>query len=105
MKYFVKFLEIVFQLPKMLFLQKLIATTLFAGGQIDRLLGPRDIPPATRLILLNALYFKALWLNRFNPRDTFPGFFTTSAGQRVPTRFMSLRMMGRLRQDRDRQEP
>jgi serine protease inhibitor len=83
-------------------LQKL---TLLAGGQIDRLLGPRDIPPATRLILLNALYFKALWLNRFNPRDTFPGFFTTSAGQRVPTRFMSLRMMGWLRQDPDRQEP
>jgi serine protease inhibitor len=86
-------------------LKKMIAIILFAGGQIDRLLGPRDIPPATRLILLNALYFKALWLNRFNPRETFPGFFTTSAGQRVPTRFMSLRMMGWLRQDPDRQEP
>lgn len=47
----------------------------------------------TRLVLSNAIYFKAAWMRPFSPKATKPGDFTTSAGKKVavPTMHASLR--------------
>lgn len=34
-----------------------------------------NIDPATNILLVNALYFKSLWLHKFNPRATRGGCF------------------------------
>jgi serpin B len=39
-------------------------------GRIKELLGPRAVDPATRLVLTNAIYFKAAWREPFNPDRT-----------------------------------
>jgi serpin B len=73
------------------------------GGQIDRLLTPKAVDAATRLILINALYFKALWAEPFDPRQTKVGIFTTAAGQQVSVPFMRRTVTAWLRQDPVRQ--
>ncbi len=60
----------------------------------------RDVNALTRLVLVNALYFKALWQAQFDPQLTIPGLFSTAGGGpqvRVP--FMRRRMVAWLRQD------
>jgi serpin B len=73
------------------------------NGQIDRLLSPTAVGPTTRLMLINALYFKALWAERFDPRRTTGGIFTTATGKRVRTRFLTRTLSAWLRQDPVRQ--
>jgi hypothetical protein len=60
----------------------------------------RDVDALTRLVLVNALYFKALWQAQFDPQLTIPGLFSPAGGGpqvRVP--FMRRRMVAWLRQD------
>uniref|UniRef100_A0A8D2N8K6 Serpin B10 n=1 Tax=Zonotrichia albicollis TaxID=44394 RepID=A0A8D2N8K6_ZONAL len=39
-------------------------------GKIKNLLGPRDVTNSTKLILINAIYFKAEWEAKFKAEDT-----------------------------------
>ena len=58
--------------------------------RIQDLLPPGIVSPHTRLLLVNAVYFKADWLHRF-PDDTSDGPFTLSSGEcvQVPTMRMT----------------
>ena len=46
------------------------------------------ITDLTRLVLTNAVYFKANWLNEFNPDDTADGTFETAVGNEVTVPMM-----------------
>ena len=54
----------------------------------------KDLIPAgvlnelTRLVLTNAVYFKAAWMNQFDPAKTAPGTFTLSDGSQVDVPMM-----------------
>lgn len=45
--------------------------------------------PLTRLVLTNAIYFKAPWLNPFNPKSTREGSFTRADGSKVKAALMA----------------
>jgi serpin B len=49
-------------------------------GRITDLIPAGEITPLTRIVLTNAIYFKATWLNKFDPADTVSGTFTTLDG-------------------------
>lgn len=60
-------------------------------GHITHLIDASDLDADTRLVLVNALYFKAPWLEQFKKEDTELGSFTTPSGSKeVP--FMSGKM-------------
>lgn len=50
-------------------------------GKIPKLLGPRAITDITRLVLTNAVYFKAAWDQQFDKRATQPGSFYGDSGE------------------------
>jgi len=52
-------------------------------GKIPTLLSPGIIDAATRLVLVNAIYFKGHWATQFNPMETENAPFTTAAGAQV----------------------
>jgi serpin B len=62
-------------------------------GKIQDLLSPGTVSSETRLVLVNAVYFKAAWLHRF-PEDTADGPFTLASGECVQVPMM--RTTGRL---------
>ena len=53
------------------------------AGRIPQLLRPPNVTPATRLVLVNAVYLKASWLVPFPADATADAAFTTAAGSRV----------------------
>ena len=60
------------------------------AGRIPDLLGKPDVTTLTRLVLVNAMYLKAPWLNPFDAAATKPGRFTRADGSRVTVPTMSL---------------
>ena len=55
-------------------------------GKIPDLLGPGDVDPSTRLMLVNAVYLKAKWASPFTKQSTFPAVFHAPGGAlEVPT--------------------
>lgn len=58
-------------------------------GRIPNLLSPADISPATRIVLVNAIYLKAEWARPFEPENTRDRAFRTLAGStvKVPTMY------------------
>jgi len=56
--------------------------------RIKELITPRDLTRDTKLVLTNAIYFKAEWLNKFDKDDTREGDFHTSATEKVKTPLM-----------------
>jgi serpin B len=58
-------------------------------GMIPEIVG--GLSPSTTMVLANALYFKGLWTNPFDPADTTDRPFTTAAGgtANVPTMMLS----------------
>lgn len=59
------------------------------ANRIKDLLHPEDVDQLTRLVLTNAIYFKAPWKEAFSPRSTNPAPFTTAAGKIVQRPMMS----------------
>jgi serpin B len=59
------------------------------ADKIKDLLSRDVVKPSTRLILTNAVYFKATWILRFNPRLTRPQPFFPAPGRKIqaPTMF------------------
>jgi serpin B len=54
-------------------------------GEIPSLLQPTDLTSTTRLVLVNAIYFKGAWETAFDPSQTSPRPFTLSDGTAVTT--------------------
>jgi serpin B len=57
-------------------------------GRIEDLIPPGVINQATRLVLVNAIWFKANWANQFDPAQTAPGPFTLLDGSTVGAEMM-----------------
>lgn len=68
------------------------------SGNIDKLVEEDQLDALTRLILVNAIYFKAPWKTSFDRSDTFEGDFITLAGS-VRTQFMSSKLKVRVLND------
>jgi serine protease inhibitor len=59
------------------------------NGKITKLFDPGDIDPTTLLVLANAVYFKAAWQYRFDPKETAPLPFHRADGSTVSAPFMT----------------
>ncbi|MFB6262844.1 MAG: serpin family protein [Bradymonadaceae bacterium] len=57
-------------------------------GKIEELLPKGSVDPRTRLLLTDAIYFKATWAETFDEKKTSPGTFTTLDGESVETPMM-----------------
>jgi serpin B len=51
--------------------------------RIKDLLPPKSLDARTKLVLTNAIYFKASWLSKFDAKDTQDGVFHAAAGDRT----------------------
>jgi serpin B len=58
-------------------------------GRIVNLLGPRTVTERTRLVLVNAIYFKGEWVTKFAPKETTVEPFHVSSNQTVNASFMN----------------
>ena len=63
-------------------------------GRIEDLLSAGVITPATRMILVNAIYFYAAWADPFSPEQTYDAPFTLADGSVVPVATMHGTMTG-----------
>ena len=61
------------------------------GGRIKDLITPQVVSRETRLVLANAVYFKASWLSSFEKRKTEDGPFALSDGDAVTVPLMRQR--------------
>lgn len=52
-------------------------------GKIPALLGAGDVDATTRLVLVNAIYFKGAWASAFDARQTAPQPFTLPDGSEI----------------------
>lgn len=57
--------------------------------RIPTILGDGTVTPDTRMILVNALYFKGEWVSPFDPERTAAGDFTRTDGSKVKTDLMN----------------
>ncbi|NXC09917.1 SPB10 protein, partial [Orthonyx spaldingii] len=60
-------------------------------GKIKNLLVPRDVSNSTKLILINAIYFKAEWEVKFKAKDTELQPFRLSKNKTKPIKMMYMR--------------
>jgi serpin B len=60
-------------------------------GRIPKLLTPPDVTDASRLVLVNAVYFKGEWEVPFDDGVTVPHAFTTATGKEIPVPTMFAR--------------
>lgn len=60
----------------------------YTNGKIEELVSPGMVDEMTRLILVNAIYFKGLWENPLSVKDTENGTFHTSSGDDVTVPMM-----------------
>lgn len=58
--------------------------------RIQNLLAPGTVTPETRMILVNAIYFKGDWLHAFDPDRTEPAPFRTATGERIEVDLMQM---------------
>ncbi|CAL5015743.1 unnamed protein product [Urochloa decumbens] len=59
------------------------------AGRLPRILSHDMVTRHTRVVLANALHFKATWARRFDPSDTFPHDFHRRDGRAVRVSFLS----------------
>jgi len=69
--------------------------------KIQDLLGEDDVDSLTKLVLINAVYFKADWKFAFSPRDTFSHTFQSPTGS-IPTQYMNRDAEVRVLEDKER---
>ena len=58
------------------------------NDKIKGLIPPGMLSSDTRLVLVNAIYFKGLWLQPFLKEETFPGTFFVAANEKVQVQMM-----------------
>ena len=59
-------------------------------GKITGLIAPGLLGPATRLVLVNAIYFKGSWMRKFDERATTQAPFTVTPKQKPEVALMNL---------------
>jgi serpin B len=59
-------------------------------GRIPEVLKPGTVTKADRVALANAIYLKAAWLSKFDPKLTKQAAFTTAAGTKVSVPTMAI---------------
>ncbi len=59
------------------------------SDKIKDLLSKDDLDPQTRLVLTNAIYFKANWSSQFDPKDTREAGFELSSGDLKSVKMMN----------------
>ena len=59
-------------------------------GKITDLLQPGVVDQATRLVLVNAIYFKGQWAHQFNKNHTAKAPFSVTAQRKVQAPLMNL---------------
>lgn len=57
--------------------------------KITNLIQPGVLTPATRMVLVNAIYFKGRWASEFEKHNTIKAAFTVSPAQKVEVPLMS----------------
>ena len=58
--------------------------------KIGEIISANDVTPSTRLLLLNAVYFKGKWKNRFQKDKTISSTFFTSSEEQYKDNFMTM---------------
>ncbi|KAG9494126.1 hypothetical protein GDO78_001782, partial [Eleutherodactylus coqui] len=66
------------------------------NGKIRNMFSSGDIGPLTRLILVNAIYFKGEWEHKFSPDATHPQDFTVTRGISAKIPMMNLHLATKL---------
>jgi len=69
------------------------------GGKIEDLLLEQDVDTLTRLVLINAVYFKAVWKQSFDAGETFETGFQSPISGNINTSFMNREMKVRVLED------
>jgi serpin B len=62
--------------------------------RIQNLLHPGDVADTTRLILVNAIYFKGNWAEKFDSANNLTAPFTLASGATQPATFMYKKLSG-----------
>jgi len=66
-------------------------------GLIEEIIAPRDVGILTRLVLVNAIYFKANWKYQFNKRFTAPMSYNLLDDQGIVTHEKGMKVLATLR--------
>jgi len=69
------------------------------NGKIEDLLLEQDVDELTRLVLINAIYFKAVWKQSFDAEETFKTGFQSPITGNIDTSFMNMEMKVRVLED------
>eukprot|EP00092_Neocalanus_flemingeri_P019732 GFUD01021372.1.p1 GENE.GFUD01021372.1~~GFUD01021372.1.p1 ORF type:complete len:543 (+),score=83.50 GFUD01021372.1:490-2118(+) len=69
------------------------------NGKIEDLLLEEDIDELTRLVLINAVYFKAVWKQSFDALETFETGFESPVSGNIATSFMNMEAKVRVLED------
>merc|ERR1712106_653249 len=69
------------------------------NGKIEDLLLEQDIDELTRLVLINAVYFKAVWKQSFDALETFETGFDSPVAGLINTSFMNMEAKVRILED------
>jgi len=69
------------------------------NGKIEDLLLDQDVDELTRLVLINAIYFKAVWKQSFDAEETFKTGFQSPITGNIDTSFMNMEMKVRVLED------
>ena len=61
------------------------------NDKIKKIVSESDVSSATRMVLMNAVYFNAKWQDEFDPKDTKPERFQHADGSRSRVQMMNMR--------------
>ncbi len=62
------------------------------NNKIKDLISADSLDALTRMVLVNAIYFKGLWVNQFDPAKTFTGPFYMNDNDTVNVDFMTIKV-------------
>jgi len=69
------------------------------NGKVEDLLLEQDVDELTRLVLINAVYFKAVWKQSFDAEETFESGFQSPVAGNINTEYMNMEAKVRILED------